>query len=174
MHALATAFRVKRSLVVALVVLALTATSPASSQPEVAEGRLASFEYSSVLPSHPAAGPIVTISPASGDFTALGVSLKQLIGYAYDVPPSRVVGGPDWVESAHYEVRAYARSDFNSDEARVTPDEVRPLVIGLLVDHFGLEAHVEQAPLETVIIDRVGNQPKHDPAGQLLEVAPRP
>jgi hypothetical protein len=172
MHVFAMAPYRMRAVAICFVMLAAATGSQTSAQSDVGDGRLAAFEYASVLPSHPASGPIVSVSPDSGEFTARGVSLKELIGYAYNVAPSKVLGGPRWVESAHWEVTGVLRRDLDAEGSPVTTDEVRPLVRGLLIDYFGLEVHVETTQLETVIIDTVGDQPRYEPDGHLFETLP--
>lgn len=167
------AARLGRAAAMSLALFAIIVSTSTSAQSSLEEGRLAAFESASVLTSHPAARPMISVAPATGEFTARGVSLKQLIGYANDVPPSRVVGGPDWVESARFEIRAFPRGDLNAGGTGVTTDDVRPLVMGLLIDYFGIEVHIEEAPLETVFIDRVGDQPVGGPGGHLFERASR-
>jgi uncharacterized protein (TIGR03435 family) len=72
-------------------------------------------------------------------FVAVQYNLKLLIAAAFDVSPKAIVGGPGWMESAHYDILG------------VTPGEVRPtraeqmtMLRKLLVERFQLTFHREQ------------------------------
>lgn len=137
----------------ALAVAIGVASSPAYSQAAIGEGPLPAFDHAIVLPSHPAAGPIVSVAPDTGEFTAEGVTLKNLISYAYDIEPSRVSGGPNWVYSARYQVKAWPPK---RDHPPLPQSEVKRLVRGLLFDYFGLKAHKDHVPLYVLGQARAG------------------
>lgn len=75
-------------------------------------------------------------------FSRDNITLHQLLVYAYDVPAFRVVGGPSWVQSRHFEVRAKA------SEAP-PPAQMRLMVQRLLTHRFGVRAHRETRDLPT-------------------------
>ena len=166
---------IARAAAAAAVGVVLSTLSPALAQPAVGQGTLPAFEYASVLPSHAAAGPVLSVSPGTGDFTAIGVTVSELIGFAYDVRPSDLVGGPDWLYSAHYQVEARPPESFAGKDRRSMAGEVRQLVQGLLLDHFGLEReqlglHLRSVPVDVVVIDRVSGQPEEGNEGRVFEL----
>src|SRR5580698_7831417 len=94
--------------------------SPAPAQPQ--------FEVAQVKPSQPAPGRAwerITTDP--GRLTASGVTLKQLIFEAYDMPYYRIFGGPAWLDSETYDLEAKA-------ETAVSHDQLKLMLRGLLAD----------------------------------------
>jgi len=81
-------------------------------------------------------------------------SLRDLIAIAYGVERWRVVGGPDWLDSPRYDLRAVPQVPVSD------PDSLDPLALQvpmtkLLASRFGLEIHVNrrcQAPCGKVAI----------------------
>lgn len=138
------------------------ASPSAYSQAAIGAGPLPAFDHAIVLPGHPATGPIVSVAPDTGEFTAEGVTLKNLISYAYDVEPSRVSGGPKWIYSARYQVKAWPPKHEHSP---LPQSEVKRLVRGLLFDYFGLKAHKGHSPLYVL---------GQAPAGSSLRLSGKP
>lgn len=71
-----------------------------------------------------------------GRFIAIGATLQRLIGDAYD-ETYQILGGPDWIDSARFDVNARATSER-------TPVEIRRMLRSLLAARFNLLAHTEQ------------------------------
>ena len=93
--------------------------------PERAPSDLA-FEAASIRPTTTNPGNVT--SPDR--FVRTG-TLRQLVQYAYALPPFQVIGGPEWVGSEPFDVNAKA--------AFVpTPDEMRTMVRKLLAERFQL------------------------------------
>ena len=72
-------------------------------------------------------------------WVATNFTLQALIGLGYDMNPRTISGGPDWMDSQHFNIEA------------VTPGDVRPtrleqmqMLRALLVDRFGLKFHREE------------------------------
>lgn len=70
---------------------------------------------------------------AGGRFIGRGVTLRRLIGDAYEMD---VEGGPEWIGSNRYDVNATAGGD-------VGPGEIRLMLRSLLADRFRLVVHTE-------------------------------
>ena len=51
-----------------------------------------------------------------GGFTAINMSLRDLLSAAYSLPKDRILGGPDWVDSERYDV--VAKGDGTNDVPR--------------------------------------------------------
>jgi hypothetical protein len=76
-------------------------------------------------------------------FYRASTSVRLLIGFAYDLPTTRVLGGAGWIDSDRWTVDARAAA------AATTNDEMRLMVRDLLRDRFQLVAHVETRELPT-------------------------
>lgn len=132
----------------ALLVLASGAAfgqSPAS-QPQ--------FEVAQVKQSKPSPGRAwerITTDP--GRLTGAGVTMKQLIFEAYDMPYYRIFGGPSWLESEYYDLEAKASSAVNRDQLRL-------MLRGLLADRFQLTLHRETKELRVYALTVAKNGPK--------------
>jgi uncharacterized protein (TIGR03435 family) len=84
------------------------------------------------------AAGIAPTPPGRCRFTRL--TLKQLIAYAYDIPPADVdrlvLGGPGWIDGDRFDVEARS-------EALVPVAQMRLMLRHMLVERFGLRAHDE-------------------------------
>jgi len=97
--------------------------------------------------------------PESGRFEAKAATVDQLIGFAYDVRPHQIVGGPNWQNTEGYTIEAVA------DESAIPiPDNsagtqiFRMMVRQLLADRFGMVAREEtrEAPVYELVVDKDG------------------
>jgi len=98
-----------------------------------AAGQEPAFEVVSVKPQ---TGPRFGGVRSASRFYEPSVFLRYLVEFAYDLPPFRVLGGPDWVDRDRWVVDARTA-------APVPADEMRLMVRRLLRDRFGLRAHLE-------------------------------
>jgi uncharacterized protein (TIGR03435 family) len=95
---------------------------------------------------------VATIKPAAEDakggryivmqgtnrFVEKYYTLKLLIAAAYDLNPHTISGGPDWMDSEHYDILALTPGD-----ARPDHDEQMAMLRNLLADRFQLGFHRE-------------------------------
>jgi uncharacterized protein (TIGR03435 family) len=102
-----------------------------------AEGR--AFEVASVKPDN-SGDPRMRIEAAPGRFTAAHATLRQLTGAAYRVQSRQISGGPDWFNSARFEIQARA-------EGHPLPDQLLSMLRTLLADRFALVLHTEKREL---------------------------
>jgi uncharacterized protein (TIGR03435 family) len=65
--------------------------------------------------------------------------LKSLIADAWGVPYRNILGGPDWLNSQHYDLSAKVEGD-----ARLTKEEMRPMLRNLLEERVHLAVHNER------------------------------
>jgi uncharacterized protein (TIGR03435 family) len=93
------------------------------------------FEVASIKP-QPNIVTGVRSSEAGTRFYRPTTTVRQLILFAYDLAVFRLVGGPEWIDSARWTVDART-------SAPATRDEMRLMVRDLLRDRFQLAAHVE-------------------------------
>ncbi|WP_348260982.1 TIGR03435 family protein [Telmatobacter sp. DSM 110680] len=104
----------------------------------------------------------------SSQLTATGVWAAQLVGLAYGLDyRTQVLGGPEWVQATRsndirFDVQARSDSITNDRLARLSDDraklEKEHMIRALLVDRFGLKAHLEtrEAPAFTLTIAKRG------------------
>ena len=95
------------------------------------------FEVASIKPNPPAgvSTGMVQFLPG-GRLTAQQVLLRFFIQSAYDLRPFQILGAPDWINSAGYDVEAKAEGD-------ARPDQMRLMMQKLLEDRFKMKAHRE-------------------------------
>jgi uncharacterized protein (TIGR03435 family) len=71
-----------------------------------------------------------------GAFNRENITVLALMTMAYDLPSFQITGGPDWIRTQRFDVRA--RMD-----AATTPAQARLMVQSLLEDRFRLKAGLE-------------------------------
>ena len=145
--------------IVAGLVMATPSPTTLRAQTRVAE-RPQSFEVASVKEntSGDSRSPIRT--QPGGRLVATNVLVKFLIAEAFmGAQPvhlsSRILGGPDWIASARYDITAKASSEF-----RMSPDgpprELLAMLRSLLEERFKLKAHYEtrEMPIYELVVAR--------------------
>ncbi len=98
------------------------------------------FDVATIKPVDPdaKAGRFI-IMQGTHRFVEKAYTLKLLIAAAYDLNPKTISGGPEWVESDHYDIEA-----ITPGEVRPTHDEQMSMLRNLLADRFKLTFHREQ------------------------------
>lgn len=99
------------------------------------ENRRQEFEAATIK-LHPGIGNVVDIRLLPGGrLVAENCSLRFLMQFAFGIQNSRIVGGPDWLNTARYDVQAKA-------EAGTTDEPTIKAMLGaLLADRFRLVLH---------------------------------
>jgi uncharacterized protein (TIGR03435 family) len=124
--------------------------------------RLPTFEVASIKENKSGETRVSQRTLPGGRFTTTNGLLKGYIAAAYlGAQPSpalarvRVVGGPDWVESARYDITAKASTEFQPS-ADGPPAELLLMVRSLLEDRFKLKAHREtrEIPIYELVVAR--------------------
>lgn len=133
------------------------AQSPAQPQPEAR----AAFDVASVK-LHP--GTITSSSdPAVRGRTVTGTAstLLDLITTAYGVKYEQISGGPNWVNSDHYDISAKAEG-----EGTLTKVQAQQMLQSLLEDRFQLKIHREtkEVPVYALVIGKNGPKLKETSA----------
>lgn len=99
------------------------------------------FDVASIHPSasapRPTVGAGLRITGTQATFSTM--SIKDLVGLAYGLPPSRIVG-PDWLAQERFDVAA-------TIPAGATRAQVPAMLQALLADRFQLRAHRETRDL---------------------------
>lgn len=117
------------------------------------------FEVASIKPNISplqwgGASPFTTLLHG-GRFTAINVTLLDLIGRGYVTGPAQVQGGPSWVASQRFDVMAKA----DDSDGDVTGARMNEMIQTLLEKRFKLVLHREtkEVPLTFVVLGK--NQP---------------
>jgi uncharacterized protein (TIGR03435 family) len=127
-----------RRLLLGLAILAATGSAALRAQSPAPR-----FEVASIRPVTGAQGQSVNFLP-NGRFTALNLSLRDLIALAYGparepLPAARVIGGPDWMASQRFNVEAMASGPVAPDPAfDGFPGAMFGMLQSLLADRFRL------------------------------------
>jgi uncharacterized protein (TIGR03435 family) len=140
---------------------ACVAQGPTSQQVESAAAAAPQFDVAAIHPHDPAPHERSHIISENGRFTTINVDLKSIIQWAYDLPESRIVGGPSWLGSARWDIEAKAENaldtqkTYDSDAAR---QQKRRMVQSLLADRFHLAAHYEtrELPIYELVVAKGG------------------
>ena len=119
------------------------------------------FEVASVKPNVDGLGKMQTTTRPGGVFVAVNTPLRLLIADAYigNQPGAidRIVGGPDWVQSARYDITAKAAREFRPTPPG-PPAELLLMLRALLEDRFKLKVHREprELPAYELVVVRPG------------------
>ncbi len=101
------------------------------------------FEVASLKLAPPESGNFRLFWVAGGRFIATNATLKQLVGFAYDVRGDQISGGPKWLDSDEYNVEAKPGSTTRIPEGFAASSTFRMMVRSLLEDRFRLRIHRE-------------------------------
>ena len=114
-----------------------------------------SFEVASVKPGNPADGQDHIFFERGGRFSAANATLQALIGTAWEVRNHQISGGPNWLDSAKFNIEAKAVSE-------VPAPLMRLMIQSLLAERFKLALHHEtrEEQLYELVVDRSGSRLK--------------
>ncbi len=98
------------------------------------------FEVATIKPTHPdwTKGRFIRMQTAH-EFVARNHALKTLIAAAYNVSPRAIFGGPEWLESEHFDILAKTPG-----EVRPSLDDQMAMLRKLLAERFKLEFRREK------------------------------
>jgi uncharacterized protein (TIGR03435 family) len=113
----------------------------------------ANFEVAAIHP-HDPKNPVsqMKFSPG-GEASIMGLTIRNLIWLAWQLPPDRVTRGPKWIDSDLYDIEAKSPA---GSEFRI--EAQRPRLQALLEDRFQLKVHRETktAPVYLLTIAKSG------------------
>jgi bla regulator protein blaR1 len=129
------------------------------------------FEVVSIKPNAQAGSDIqgngdVRFLPG-GRLSTERASLRYIIQNAYGVKPFQLIGGPGWIDSAHYDIDAKAPTD-------ARPAEMRLMMQAMLEDRFQLKAHRESRELPVYELTAAKSGVKLEPPKPEGCTPPRP
>jgi bla regulator protein BlaR1 len=120
------------------------------------------FEVASIRPTQPGSleGGIMPL-PGGDGYMARNVSVKRMISVIFKVPVGQIRGGPDWLNSDHYDIEAKADHPYDIDD-------LHEMFRYLLADRFNLKFHTEikEGPVYALVVDKSGVKMKENGTGQ--------
>ncbi|HET8549924.1 MAG TPA: TIGR03435 family protein [Bryobacteraceae bacterium] len=128
------------------------------------------FEVASIKPNAASDNRVMMRVQPGGRFTATGVTLKQLIGQAYNVRDFQISGGPGWIGSERYDINAKAETAAE----RIPPEQLRPMLRALLEERFQLKVREEsrEMPVYALVVAKNGPKltPTSSPQGPVMRM----
>ena len=91
--------------------------------------------------------------------TAAGVTLKFLVVHAYDVLAYQISGGPGWMSTDRWDIRAKA----GNIKIRLQSEQFLTMLRALLADRFQLKVHSETKEMSVYALVVAKNGPKLTP-----------
>lgn len=138
-------------------VAALLVSSWAIPQAGAQSGGAPAFEVATVKPVDPDASKGRYIVMQGADrFVAKNYTVKLLIAAAYDLNPREISGGPDWMDSDHYDILAATPG-----ATRPSHDEQMAMLRNLLADRFKLNFHREAKEFSIYALKIAKDGPKY-------------
>ena len=129
------------------------------------------FEVASVKPSNPESRGLMRIQPMPGcqTYIARNVPLRMMIKAMYRITDSQIAGGPDWIDTEHYDIDAKA-------EHPSTLEELHEMFRTLLADRFQLRYHHEtrEIPAYVLTIANSGTKLKRSESQEIFDVPIKP
>jgi uncharacterized protein (TIGR03435 family) len=114
------------------------------------------FEVASIRP-HPGIEQNYRIrTPPGGRFTATNVSLKTLILEGFDIKDFQLAGLPGSMEGERYDIDARLPAE-GQNQATITPEGLRPLLLALLASRFRLKTHRDSKDLTVYALTAARN-----------------
>jgi uncharacterized protein (TIGR03435 family) len=101
-------------------------------------------------------------SPFDGHFRAINVSLSALVRWAFEMPETRILGGPGWINSTKFDIQAEAGGSVDAEMHGLSSDAGRlmkeRMLQALLVDRFKLATHTEsrELPIYALVVAKGG------------------
>jgi len=134
-----------------LITAALFAQMPARIPPDL------QFEVASLKPS---AGEMrgggIRPAPGGQKYEAVNCSIKTMITVAYRIKADQIIGGPEWLNSARYDMQAKA-------EKASSPDELHMMLMNMLVERLNLKFHHEKREMAMYALTVDNGGPKLTP-----------
>lgn len=151
------------ALVAVILSAAMGPPRAAAQSQEIPAARL-TFEVASVRPSNPATLNSFSRIDPSGRYRAENITVRNLISSAYGHKLFQVSGGPDWIDTARYDIVAKSEESLNDDphlsgsERQAFYDRQRYRLRSLLVDRFHLQFHMraKDMPVYVLVVDKNG------------------
>ena len=119
------------------------------------------FEVASIKPNKLPLSIITANQEPGGRFVATNQSLKDLIGLAYKIRDSQIVGGPAWISADRFDINARADRELPPFTPTEEAGPLEQMLQSLLADRFKLVAHREtrELPIFALVLARSDGRP---------------
>jgi len=97
------------------------------------------FEVATIKPNAANDNRVMLQFQPGGRFAAAGISLKQLVAFAYDMRDFQISGGSGWLNDDRYEINAKSEA-LTSD--RPNPEMARKVMKNFLAERFQVKAQL--------------------------------
>ena len=103
--------------------------------------------------------------PGGKEYVTQNATVKQMMSLMYKVPMRQITGGPDWLDTDHYNIKAKAAHSYSLDD-------LHEMFQNLLTSEFQLKFHIvtKEGPVYALIIDKGGPRMKVDPSDQQFKI----
>ena len=118
-----------------------------------------SYDVVSIKPEKsPSAGVMFSTTPDG--FNCAGVTLRQLVAYAFGIRNELVEGGPRWTGELTFSVQAKVLGDNIGSFRALDGEHQRAMLRSVLSERFGLREHASfrQLPVYWLDVSRVGSK----------------
>jgi bla regulator protein blaR1 len=121
-----------------------------------------SFEVASVKPGDPNERRVSLFIQPGGKLSTTNASLQMMIGFAYDVRDHQISGGPNWLDSAKFNVEAKAPGNIQIPPGPDGAAQLRLMLQSLLAERFKLAVHREtrEQQVYDLVLDKGGTKMK--------------
>jgi uncharacterized protein (TIGR03435 family) len=109
------------------------------------------FEVAEIKVSKPGAAQSVIVNP--GRIEVIGITMKEMLNFAYGVEEEIITGGPKWTDTDHFDLIAKTPSP-------VPVDDMRPMLRNLIVQKFKLTFHNADQPMPVFALTVSKRTPK--------------
>jgi uncharacterized protein (TIGR03435 family) len=124
---------------------------------------LPSYEVASIKPNR-AGDNMVRLMFAPDGLSGNGISVKMLIGFAYNLKDFQISGGPGWIESERFDIEAKMDESAIAALKKLTPEQAgeqrRLMMQSLLSERFHLKANHSSKDLPIYALVVAKNGPK--------------
>jgi uncharacterized protein (TIGR03435 family) len=133
------------------------AFAPACASSQAPAERL-TFEVAAIHATRPGQlNGFIKAIPGGRGYMAENVTVKLMISLMYKVPMRQIKGGPEWLDSEHYDVEAKADRAYSLDDLHI-------MYQNLLADRFNLRFHTEtkEGNVYALTVDQAGLKMKRN------------
>jgi uncharacterized protein (TIGR03435 family) len=142
-------------MVPALIAVALV---PAAAQVVRSDGPKPQFEVATVRPNNSGESNASLGVRPGGRVMGTNQTLRNLVRNAFNLQPYQIVGGPDWMDSARWDIQAKVADTDLDDQGMMPPPQLMMRLQALLEDRFKLVARWEtrELPVYALVLSTPG------------------
>jgi uncharacterized protein (TIGR03435 family) len=112
------------------------------------------FDVASIKPNNSGTASESEIRTSKGRLIAVNVTLQRCIAGAYETPPNKIFGGPDWLDVDRFDIVALADQPVSDDHNMMV------MLQAVLADRFKLATHPETRMTGGYVLEAAKNGPK--------------